>query len=159
MGKLLVGRRHRILASIETLRDLHQRMMQDDRQTVIVHTDPTRDNVIFGAQGEPYLIDWDGVRLGWPEADLIYYADDQVLPTVLDEYAQYVPYSLRSEAFAYYMYDRLIADIWDRIPSILDLSLSEPQRRHELEMLEDESSRHDLSRSGMEQITALLRNV
>lgn len=159
MGKLLLGRRHRILAIIETLRDLHQHMMLDERSMVIVHTDPTPQNILFGVHDDPHLIDWDGVRFGWPEADLIHFADKDAFPTVLDEYAQVVPFSLRGEALAYYMYDRLIADVWDRIPSVLDTSLPEFQRRHELEMLEEESSGHDEVRAGVAQVAMLLRNV
>ncbi len=44
----------------------------------ICHGDPTPGNILVGASGTPYLIDWDEMLLAPPERDLVYWEKDDV---------------------------------------------------------------------------------
>ena len=105
---------------------------------VITHGDPTPGNLILDTENRLHLIDWDGVRLGPPEKDLVSFTGER-FEVVLERYLteRQSDVSLHADIFGFYIYEWTLNEIRDYSTKILFKNRDTQQNEYDWESLQD----------------------
>lgn len=150
--RLLQAERESILATLDRMKRMRVRLRELAYGEVITHGDPNLANIIAGADGSLYLIDWGEVALGPPERDLVHFTGP-TFARFLDRYAAVRPGSrLHADLFAFYVLRWIVQEIADYTSRILFEGGSEAEMAHAWEELQPyvpipvEAMEHQMSR-------------
>ena len=127
-----------ILETMDRYDELGRSAAASQTPFVITHGDPTPGNLILDAENRLHLIDWDGVRLGPPEKDLVSFTGERfavVLERYLTERACDV--SLYADIFGFYIYEWTLNEIRDYGTKILFKNKDTQQNEYDWESLQD----------------------
>jgi thiamine kinase-like enzyme len=115
---------------------LSERYKQNNTEMVLCHTDAHGWNLIQSTH--LVLIDWEGIRLAPPEADLIMFSKKEYWDTFIKHYNMLRPsFAVDTDLFSFYILRRKIDDIWAFLESLLSDNLSYEQRKRDLDFLAD----------------------
>lgn len=134
----LATHRSSILETMDRYDELGRSAAAAQTSFVITHGDPTPGNLILDAENRLHLIDWDGVRLGPPEKDLVSFTGERfavVLERYLTERACDVP--LYADIFGFYIYEWTLNEIRDYGTKILFKNKDTQQNEYDWESLQD----------------------
>ena len=134
----LATHRSSILETMDRYDELGRSAAAAQTSFVITHGDPTPGNLILDAENRLHLIDWDGVRLGPPEKDLVSFTGERfavVLERYLTERACDV--SLYADIFGFYIYEWTLNEIRDYGTKILFKNKDTQQNEYDWESLQD----------------------
>jgi len=133
LRELLLPRKAEVLGYLERLRELQRVVRATPKERVLCHTDLWGGNLIRGADGNLYILDWEGAVLAPPEHDLFAFVEghfDLFLATYERERG---PVRLDDQVFRFYFYRRNLEDLTDWVFRILYENTEEEQDRHDIE--------------------------
>jgi len=133
LRELLLPRKAEVLGYLEHLRELQRVVRAVPRERVLCHTDLWGGNLIRGADGNLYILDWEGAALAPPEHDLFAFADDRFDLFLAAYERERGPVHLDDDVFRFYFYRRNLEDLTDWVFRILYENTDEEQDRHDLE--------------------------
>lgn len=115
-------------AAIEALLRLRDTARRPCTALVPCHTDLHGFNVLQG--GRPYLLDWEGLCLAPPEADLFMLAGTAAWPAFYSAYRRARPgFTLQPPLLYFYVLRRRVEDLWEFLHRLLQDPVTEDQRR------------------------------
>src|SRR5699024_11023937 len=123
---------------IQTVEELSQNLKNGDLRMALCHTDLHNWNLMqFGNQ--LMLIDWEGLKLALPEADLMFLVDKPYFNEFLSIYRKTHPtLSINRDAMAFYQGKRRLEDIWEFIEQLLFDEQNEEERIVTMNYLREE---------------------
>lgn len=108
-----------LIALMDSVRTLSQRLQQRPLRHVLCHTDLHHWN-LMSSDGQLILIDWEGIRIAPVEADWMFIADkpyhDDFLTAYRKRHPSFVP---DPEALSFYQSRRRLEDIWEFTEQLL----------------------------------------
>lgn len=131
--------RTQILQSLERYDSLGRTAEALKVPFVITHGDPTPGNIILDSNNRLHLIDWDGVRLGPPEKDLVAFTGER-FEIVLERYLtkRDNDLTLHADIFGFYIYEWTLNEIRDYGTKILfDKDSEAQQNEYDWESLQE----------------------
>ncbi len=128
---------------------------------VITHGDASPGNIILDRNNKLHLIDWDGIRLGPAEKELVFFTGQRfeiVLERYLSERGHNVP--LSADIFGFYIYEWTLNEIRDYSTKILfDNRGDEQQNSYDWESLQEYlPPNREVMESGIEVIRKTLKS-
>jgi len=115
LKETVLPHREAILNGLQCLRKLQQKIRSLDKPMVICHTDLHGGNLMTGAQGNLYILDWENALIAPPEHDMIliiFAAGENFWNVFWPEYARhFAGHSLDGDLLRFYFYRRTLEDI------------------------------------------------
>jgi spectinomycin phosphotransferase len=117
LAVFLMARRGEILDLVGRAEQLALALLARSPESVLCHSDVHASNILIGADGKLYIVDWDNPILAPKERDLMFVGGAQgfVGRTPQEEetlfYRGYGPTEIDPIALAYYRYERIVEDI------------------------------------------------
>lgn len=142
---------------IERISQVRTEMLKNQRKLVLTHGDLNPSNVFF-TNGEIQLIDCEDMMLSFPERDIVFFNDDDVLPFFLSEYRKFFSESLNVTAFEFFKYKWDLESVGAWINTILREKYSNEQLEHEFEFLQKDLEAHGELKSGLDSFANILSN-
>ena len=110
------------------------KIKQKNIKMVLCHTDAHGYNLM--QNDHLTLVDWEGIKLSPPEADLIMFSKKEYWDIFIGHYMKLLPkFILDNDVFTFYILRRKIEDIWAFIEGILSDDLPAEQRERDLSFL------------------------
>jgi spectinomycin phosphotransferase len=111
-----ITKRRAIRSMVARAGRLGRELRRRPRPYVLCHADLHANNVLLGADGEVFIVDWDEPILAPRERDLMFVGGGvgAVWNTTREEalfYDGYGPTAIDPRALAYYRYERIVADL------------------------------------------------
>lgn len=104
---------------IATVEKLSTSLKLDNPRMVLCHTDIHNWNLMQTSQ-ELILIDWEGLKLAPPEADLMFLTDKPYYSLLIDIYCQsHEKFEINQKSLKFYKSRRKLEDIWEWLEQIL----------------------------------------
>ena len=130
--------RSAILETVDRYDELGRSATVSQTSFVITHGDPTPGNLILDAEDQLHLIDWDGVGLGPPEKDLVFFTGER-FEVVLERYLteRVCDVSLHADIFGFYIYEWTLNEIRDYGTKILFKNNDAKQNEYDWQSLQD----------------------
>ncbi len=127
------------IASINILLDdllkLQETLINSKVKLVLCHTDLHNWN-LMESQGKLTLIDWEGLKLAPPEADIMFFTDKSYYPQFMESYQKlHKDFNLNQETLRFYQIRRGLEDIWEWLEQLLFDRQTEEVRNTSLEGL------------------------
>ncbi|CEI80608.1 hypothetical protein J18TS1_38000 [Oceanobacillus oncorhynchi subsp. incaldanensis] len=110
--------REKIAAWISSIKELSEKLKSASFDMVLCHTDLHHWNLM---QGEKLLlIDWEGLKLAPPEADMMFLTEKPYWKQFMEVYLQHhESYHINQDALAFYQLRRRLEDIWEFAEQLL----------------------------------------
>jgi spectinomycin phosphotransferase len=130
-----------IRSTLDRAEELGRTLQGKSFDLVLCHSDIHLTNILVGADGRIWLIDWDLPIIAPRERDLLFIVGSTIGRPVLPDdedhfFAGYGPTEIDPIALAYYRYERRIEDLGEIAESVfLDPDISEAVRAAETEMV------------------------
>jgi len=102
-----------LVATLHMLEQMHDAAQRDSRPLVLTHGDPNPTNIMTDAQGQLYLLDWDGLALGLPERDLTFFTGPRFEVFLRAYAAKSRLRLLDADVFRFYFYHWALQEISD----------------------------------------------
>jgi spectinomycin phosphotransferase len=113
--------------------DLAGRARQRGGPLVLCHTDLNGDNLLLGADGRVYVVDWDEPRLAPPEQDVRYLLDLPRLGLALGTFEEAAgPTALDADVFGMYFHRRVLVDLAHFVCRVLRPDRTDQKDAHDL---------------------------
>lgn len=123
---------------IQTVQELSQNLKNCDLRMSLCHTDLHNWNLMQSGQ-ELILIDWEGLKLAPPEADLMFLVDKPYFNEFLSIYQKtHQNFSINPEAMTFYEGKRRLEDIWEFLEQLLYDKQGEQERVITMNYLQEE---------------------
>lgn len=104
---------------IDTLENLSVSLKRESMKMVLCHTDLHYWNLMQSNE-ELVLIDWEGLKIAPPEADLMFLIDKPYYNLFIDIYCKYHKnFEINEKALEFYKIKRKLEDIWEFIEQFL----------------------------------------
>ncbi|AFS79020.1 putative aminoglycoside phosphotransferase [Gottschalkia acidurici 9a] len=104
---------------IDTLLKLQKNLKNSNIKRVLCHTDLHNWN-LMESKGQLILIDWEGLKLAPPEADIMFFTDKTYYSQFMDAYRKtHKDFTLNQEALRFYQIRRNLEDIWEWLEQLL----------------------------------------
>lgn len=140
-----------IMEQLVFIEKLGNELKQKKLSFSLVHTDLHPWN-LMKEKDRLIIIDWEGLRLAPPEADIMFIIDEAYQEQFFRSYCQIRPhYSVNIEVLRYYQIKRKLEDIWEFIEQLLKESLTSDKRieicsslKKEVHQLNEFITAHDL---------------
>jgi spectinomycin phosphotransferase len=131
--ELVWPRRAALLARLERLRALGDRVRSRPCDRVLCHGDLIGDNILHDRSDRLWLVDWDAATLAPPELDVSLFTGDQFTP-FLDGYQRSGGgRDLDPDRIAFFLLRRNLDDLLDWLLGVLDNQQPEAKRRADLD--------------------------
>lgn len=123
---------------IYTLEEHSQNLKNSKLRMALCHTDLHNWNLMQSGQ-ELILIDWEGLKLAPPEADLMFLVDKPYFNEFLSIYQKtHQNFSINPEAMTFYKGKRRLEDIWEFMEQLLYDKQEEQERVITMNYLQEE---------------------
>lgn len=123
---------------ISKIKELQQELNNRDVRLVLCHTDLHNWN-LMESNGELLLIDWEGLKLAPPEADLIFFTDTAYDNQFLEVYRRiHRNFTLNPKALSFYQIRRRLEDLWEWLEQLLYDDLSQEEKAKTIKILQEE---------------------
>ncbi|MCM3570478.1 aminoglycoside phosphotransferase family protein [Neobacillus mesonae] len=123
---------------IYTLEEHSQNLKNSKLRMALCHTDLHNWNLMQSGQ-ELILIDWEGLKLAPPEADLMFLDDKPYFNEFLSIYRKtHQNFSINPEAMTFYKGKRRLGDIWEFMEQLLYDKQGEQERVITMNYLQEE---------------------
>lgn len=143
--KLIYSFKSQLNNLIQTVEELSQNLKNGDLRMSLCHTDLHNWNLMQSGQ-ELMLIDWEGLKLALPEADLMFLVDKPYFNEFLSIYQKtHRNFSINPDAMAFYEGKRRLEDIWEFLEQLLYDKQEEQERMVIMNDLREEL--HGLSKN------------
>ncbi|OZV13107.1 kinase [Tissierella sp. P1] len=136
--KALIGKyKQSVLKMIEKVRSLSKVLQFSKPKMVLCHTDIHPWNLIQTSQGL-ILIDWEGLKLAPPEADLALLSEEPYYEEFIRSYRKNIDIVIHTDIMQFYKMRRNLEDIWEFIEQLLYDKQENEERIKTLKYLEGE---------------------
>ena len=136
--KALIGKyKQSVLKMIEKVRSLSKVLQFSKPNMVLCHTDIHPWNLIQTSQGL-ILIDWEGLKLAPPEADLALLSEEPYYEEFIRSYRKNIDIVIHTDIMQFYKMRRNLEDIWEFIEQLLYDKQENEERIKTLKYLEGE---------------------
>lgn len=140
-AELLLKNKEKIFKRVKELEDLGEKLIRQNIEFVVCHSEPHAWNTMIDKKGQVYLIDWDDSLYAPKEKDLNMIKDDQIK---LDGYKSVVgEFKINQEIIHYYQMEWNISEIDAWSNSLLNEESNETQYTHYLEQFEKDLNEMD----------------
>ncbi|MDQ0268555.1 thiamine kinase-like enzyme [Cytobacillus purgationiresistens] len=128
----------KLMDSIDYLINLGRQLKKEQFIFSLVHTDLHHWN-IMRENNQMMIIDWEGLKLAPPEADLMFIMKQPYKKEFINVYSkQYPSHTLNNDALRFYEIKRNLEDIWEFIVQIQEDPLISNERRKAFSYLQKE---------------------
>jgi spectinomycin phosphotransferase len=129
--RALLGRhRDEILNALSRLEASGEKLRGSRDGWVPTHGDPTQGNILKRPDGHLHLVDWDGIVLGPPERDLVFFGGSS-FDVFMDGYRDSRPVPpIRADLVSFYLYHWDLQEIADWGWRLLHLGADDQDRVH-----------------------------
>lgn len=140
LADILLPHKNSLCKGLDSLQILLDRLHASSPQKVLCHSDVHGWNLMWA--GRLILIDWEGLRLAPPEADLFSFTDgfffDYAQDAFFAQYKKLRDYKIDETAMAFYRLRRRLEDIWEFANSLINDALTKEEADRSLWHLENE---------------------
>ncbi len=119
LAAFLRGNRAQVSDLVLRAETLAQRLQEQPPQFIMCHSDIHAGNILIGADGNLYIVDWDELILAPKEKDLMYIGGGLLASGRAPQeeeslfYQAYGQTEINAIALAYFRYERIIQDIYE----------------------------------------------